>query len=93
MDLLNRRVVTYQMQDLVCTACKMVNNRLMNERCDCTSTFKQTIGNTAPEKLKNQNLLNSMTDIKLFTRLLRNFADLHQMPMLKDSAEKMLQLL
>lgn len=66
---------------------------MMNERCECTSTFIQTVGNTAPEKLKNQNLLNAMTDIRIFTKLLRNFADLHQMLTLKDTAEKLLQLM
>lgn len=48
-ELLNRRMVTYQMQDLQCKSCNMVNNRLMNERCECTSMFKQTVGNVAPE--------------------------------------------
>ena len=53
LELLNRRMVTYQMQDLQCNACNMINNRLMNERCDCTSTFRQTVGNIPPEKLRN----------------------------------------
>ena len=91
--MLNRRMVTYQMQDLQCNACNMINNRLMNERCDCTSTFRQTVGNIPPEKLRNQNLLNAQTDIKLFTRLLRNFAELHQMNTLQSTAEQMLQLM
>ena len=92
-ELLNRRVVTYQMQDLQCTACKMINNQLMNERCTCTATFRQTVGNVPPEKLRNQNLLNPQTDITLFTRLLRNFAELHEMHTLRETAAKMLELM
>jgi len=92
-DLLNRRVVTYQMQDLKCVNCKMVANSLMGSRCQCTGKFEQTIGNMSPEKLTNPNLLNQMTDIRLFVRLLRNFGNLHQMRMLQDSAEKMLLLM
>ena len=81
------------MQDLQCTACKMINNGLLNERCACTATFKQTVGDQPPEKLRNQSLLNPQTDIKLFTRLLRNFAELHQMPLLRETAASMLTLM
>ena len=81
------------MQDLQCKNCNMVNNRLMNERCECTGLFKQTVGNTAPEQLRNQNLLNSQTDIKLFSRLLCSFAELHEMWTLRDTSEKMLKLM
>ena len=92
-DLLNRRVITYQMQDLKCVNCKMVNNSLMSSRCHCTGKFEQTIGNMCPEKLTNPNLLNQMTDIRLFVRLLRNFGSLHQMRILQDTAEKVMLLM
>ena len=46
----------------------------------------QTMGNEMPEKLKNPNLLNQMTDIKLFVQLLRNFGTYHEMPILRDTA-------
>jgi len=44
-ELLNRRVVTYQMQDLKCKGCKMINNNLVSRHCTCTGTFLQTVGN------------------------------------------------
>jgi hypothetical protein len=34
-----------------------------------------------------------MTDIRLFVRLLRNFANCHEMLLLKDSAEGLLDLM
>merc|ERR1712172_337118 len=52
-----------------CVNCKMVANSLMSSRCQCTGKFEQTIGNMSPEKLTNPNLLNQMTDIRLFVRL------------------------
>lgn len=92
-ELLNRRIVSYQMQDLRCRACKMVSNQLIPQNCTCTGNFEQTLGMVAPDKLKNQNLLNPMTDIRLFVRLLRNFGNNHQMTMLRDAAETLLTLI
>lgn len=57
-DLLNRRMLTYQLQDLSCKRCKMVSNSLIPATCQCTGTFEQTAGFQAPDKLKNPNLLN-----------------------------------
>ena len=79
------------MQDLKCKACKMVNNNLVRRHCECTGQLLQTIGYERPEKLYNQNLLNQMTDIRLFLELMRNFGSLHQMHLLAHSAEMMLQ--
>ena len=92
-DLLNRRVVTYQMQDLKCVNCRMVNNTILGSRCQCTGKFEQTIGNVPPEKLANPNLLNQMTDIRLFIKLLRNFGSLHHMRMLQETAEKVMGMM
>lgn len=52
----------------------MVKNSLVSRYCDCTGMYSQTIGNKVPEKLKNPNLLNNMTDVRLFLQLMRNFA-------------------
>lgn len=38
-DLLGRRVVGYQMQDLKCVKCKMVKNSLVSSYCECTGTY------------------------------------------------------
>lgn len=93
LELLNSRLITYQMQDLQCTACRMINNGLMNERCTCTATFKQTVGNQLPENLRNRNLLNPQTDIRLLIKLLRNFAQRCQMSTLLESVQSYYDLM
>lgn len=92
LELLNRRAVTYQLQDVKCQRCKMVNNNIVSDRCACTGLFEQTVGHQPPEHLKNQNLLNSLTDIRLFVRLLRNFATFHRMFVLRDTSQNLLVL-
>jgi hypothetical protein len=64
----------------------MVKNGMAGKYCECTGTYTQTIGNQDPEKLKNPNLLNSSTDIRLFLQLMRNFGIYHNMPILKDTS-------
>jgi hypothetical protein len=86
-------MVSYQMQDLRCKSCKMVSNQLVSSTCACTGNFEQTLGMIAPDKLKNQNLLNPMTDIRLFVRLLRNFGNNHQLHMLRDTADTLLNMM
>lgn len=90
--LLNRRVTSYQMQDLKCKRCKMVKNKLVGEYCDCTGSYLQVLGDKQPSDLKSLNMLNSQTDIKLFCRLLRNFAFLHEMGVLEDVAQQCLDM-
>jgi len=92
-DLVNRRLVQYQMQDLVCLQCKMVKNSVVSKYCDCTGCYKQTIGHALPEKLQNQNLLNNVIDIQLFMQLIRNFANYHSLTILRDTAEQILQII
>ena len=70
----------------------MVSNNIVSKHCACTGLYEQTMGNQAPEKLKNKNLLNSMTDIRLFIKLIRNFATAHKMPVLRDTAQNLLVL-
>jgi hypothetical protein len=70
----------------------MVKNTLVSRYCECTGLYDQTLGNQKPEKLRNQNLLNNMTDISLFIQLMRNFAIFHDMHILKDTASKLLVL-
>lgn len=43
-ELLNRRMVAYQLQDVRCRGCKMVSNQLIPQSCSCTGTFEPTIG-------------------------------------------------
>ena len=53
LDLANRRLVSYQLQDLKCKQCKMVRNSCVAKYCECTGAYLQTIGHIEPEKLKN----------------------------------------
>jgi len=80
------------MQDLKCKKCKMVKNHLVGDTCHCTGQYQQTLGNKQPCELKNPNMLNSQADLSLFVRLLRNFANIHEMPVLKEIAEGVLEL-
>jgi hypothetical protein len=61
--------------------------------CQCTGKLNQTAGFELPEKLKNQNLLNQMTDIRLLVRLLRNFGERHDMKMLQSAADNILVMM
>lgn len=51
------------------------------------------MGFELPEKLKNQNLLNQMTDIRLVVKLMRNFGQRHDMQMLRSAADNLIQLM
>ena len=93
LDLVNRRLISYQMQDLVCKQCRMVKNSVVSKYCECTGAYLQTVGNTLPEKLKNPNLLNNMTDVKLFMQLMRNFASYHKLHILRDTTDQILSLI
>lgn len=70
----------------------MVKNSIVSKYCECTGAYVQTIGNQQPEKLRNQNLLNQMTDVKLFMQLMRNFANYHNFTILRDTTEQIIQL-
>lgn len=39
LDMVNRRLITYQMQDLKCKQCKMVRNSVVGKYCDCTGQY------------------------------------------------------
>jgi len=86
-ELVNRRLISYQMQDLICKQCKMVRNSIVSKYCECTGAFLQTSGNQNPEKLRNRNLVNHMTDIKLFMELVRSFATFHNLHVLRETTD------
>lgn len=87
LDMVNRRLISYQMQDLKCKQCNMVKNSIVSQYCECTGAYIETAGNVAPEKLRNQNLLNPNTDINVFMSLVRNFGTYHEMSMLINTTE------
>ena len=70
----------------------MVKNGICNEYCECTGSYIQTKGNVSPDNLKSPNLLNEMTDIRLFMSLMRNFAQYHGFVMLRDVTQQMMQV-
>jgi DNA polymerase epsilon subunit 1 len=41
--LMQRRSVSYQVQDLVCTLCKQTKATNMADRCTCAGTFANTV--------------------------------------------------
>jgi DNA polymerase epsilon subunit 1 len=92
MDLVNKRLVSYQMQDLACKKCKMVKNNLCAQYCDCTGEYEQTQGQKEPGQLPTPNLLNEMSDIRLFMALMRNFAQAHGFAVLRDVTAQIMQV-
>ena len=58
LEILNKRMINYQLQDLKCKSCKMISNSIVKRYCECTGKLNQTVGFELPEKLLNQNLLN-----------------------------------
>jgi DNA polymerase epsilon subunit 1 len=40
---MQRRSVSYQVQDLVCTLCKQTKATNMADRCTCAGTFANTV--------------------------------------------------
>lgn len=40
LDLVNRRLISYQLQDLECKQCKMVKNSVVSRYCECTGAFQ-----------------------------------------------------
>jgi len=71
----------------------MVSNSIVKRYCECTGKLTQTAGFEMPEKLKNQNLLNQMTDIRLVIKLMRNFGQRHEMKMLHAAADNLLTMM
>lgn len=92
MDLVNKRLVSYQMQDLACKKCKMVKNNLSAQYCDCTGEYEQTQGMKDPGQMQTPNLLNEMSDIRLFMALMRNFAQAHGFVVLRDMTGQIMQV-
>jgi len=43
-EMVNRRVVSYQMQDVKCKNCRLVTNNIVSRQCNCTGSFIQTLG-------------------------------------------------
>jgi DNA polymerase epsilon subunit 1 len=91
-SVLNRKVVQYQLLDQRCKKCKMIKNHLVSKVCECTGTYQQVLGHKMPKDLKNKNMLNSQASLSLTVTLLRNFASLHDMPVLQEVSQQFLDV-
>lgn len=91
-DLMNSRLIAYQIQDLECTKCKMIKNTILSTLCSCTGRFKNTHCDISLNKLQNKNLLNEHSDIKILLKLLRNIARIQGMKLLSSVAESKLRV-
>ena len=91
-DLLNSRLIAFQIQDIECTKCKMIKNTILGSLCSCTGKFKNTHCDISLNKLQNKNLLNEHSDIRILLQLLRNIAKIQDMKMLHSIAESKLRV-
>eukprot|EP00826_Nyctotherus_ovalis_P037516 TRINITY_DN3424_c0_g2_i4.p1 TRINITY_DN3424_c0_g2~~TRINITY_DN3424_c0_g2_i4.p1 ORF type:complete len:473 (+),score=147.46 TRINITY_DN3424_c0_g2_i4:320-1738(+) len=81
--LVQRRAIAYQMQDLKCDNCKLVQTNFLSRFCKCTGTYKTTLSS----KQVNTNLLNIETDIKWFITLMKRIAVYHKMELLQNMVD------
>lgn len=91
-DLLNARLIAYQIQDIECKKCKMIKNTILGTLCHCTGRFKNTHCDIELDKLQNKNLLNQHSDIKILLRLLQNIGRIQEMKLLQSVAESKLRV-
>lgn len=76
-ELLQRKLMSYTLQDLQCTRCKQIKRENILEKCPCAGDFTTLI----PEK-----------EIKRLLRLFSKVAELHKMEMLKESVDWILKM-
>lgn len=69
-DLLNARMISFQIQDYECRRCHLVKNTVLGKLCSCSGRFKNTHCDIPLEKLQNKNLLNQHSDIRILIGLL-----------------------
>jgi len=86
--IVQRRLLSYQMQDLKCQKCKMVKTGQLTKYCSCTGKYRKTLG---IEKNTNTNLLNLATDINLFVLLMKRIAVHHKMELLGSLIEEIFE--
>eukprot|EP01022_Parablepharisma_sp_SALTPOND_P011850 TRINITY_DN1509_c0_g2_i1.p1 TRINITY_DN1509_c0_g2~~TRINITY_DN1509_c0_g2_i1.p1 ORF type:complete len:2157 (+),score=297.67 TRINITY_DN1509_c0_g2_i1:3876-10346(+) len=77
--IVQRRILSYQMQDLKCEKCKMIKTGLLGKYCECTGKYALTLNK---KKSGSTNLLNLNTDVNLFILLMKRIAVHHRMDLL-----------
>lgn len=76
LDVLQRKIMSYTLQDLRCTRCKQIKRENMNELCSCAGSFETLI---------------DVTDIRNLLQTFGRVAESHQMELLKEQTEWMLK--
>lgn len=76
LDVLQRKIMSYTLQDLRCTRCKQIKRENMAELCSCAGTFETLI---------------DVQDIRKLLQTFGRVAEQHQMALLKEQAEWMLR--
>ena len=71
-----RRSLKYQLQDLSCSKCKMTMPDSMSEYCKCSGAY---VCDRAPE------------DMSKSLRTMRRLAAFHQLPLLQETVQWLLQ--
>lgn len=76
LDVLQRKIMSYTLQDLRCTRCKQIKRENMAELCSCAGSFETLI---------------DVKDIRNLLHTFGRVADSHQMGLLKEQTEWMLK--
>lgn len=72
LDVVQRKIMSYTLQDLRCTRCKQIKRESISALCSCAGTF-ETLINTK--------------DLKLLMQAFVKVADGHKMDLLKEQVE------
>jgi len=75
-NILEKRIVAFQLQDLKCTKCFLIKNSNLLRHCSCTGTFENSMNKS---KSTSKNLLKLETDIKLLISLLERVSEASKM--------------
>lgn len=75
LDVLQRKIMSYTLQDLRCTRCKQIKRENIAELCTCAGTFETLI---------------NVEDIRSLLQMFGRVADDHHMALLKEQTEWML---
>lgn len=77
LDVIQRKLISYTLQDLQCTRCKQIKRENIAQLCSCAGTFETII---------------SSKDLKNLLTTFVKVADDHKMELLKEQVEWMLKM-
>lgn len=76
LDVVQRKIMSYTLQDLQCIRCKQIKRENLAPLCSCAGSFKTLI---------------NATELKKLLRTFRQVAEAHGMNLLKEQVELLLQ--